>query len=282
MNLIETFIAQLNKSESTKSAYRYSLIRFEKWLIEQGKDIDKLTPRTVQKYVNNLENPQNEKDKPKSASSIARELAAITSFAIFSKQKPAVSGLQVIEKESILNTAPKSLNEDELDALIDEVIKDGNKRNIAMVYLLLLSGIRVSELVNLDIKDVSITSRSETSYIHIKKGKGNKERKIPFKKEARYKVKEYLDTRTDDCEALFVTEKGETKRMGVRNVQKLLSGYGIHPHLLRHTFATLNLKQGKEITLVADYLGHLDLNTTRRYTKMTFEEKALALDKVRF
>ncbi len=140
----------------------------------------------------------------------------------------------------------------------------GNIRNLALVDFLYCTGCRVSEVAGLDISDVDF-ERMECVVL----GKGNKERKVYLTEVAAMHLQEYLNTRTDSCEALFA---GRGKRLGKNGIEVVVKNLGkragvenVHPHRYRRTLATNLLDRGMNIQDVAAILGHADLKTTQIY-----------------
>lgn len=139
-----------------------------------------------------------------------------------------------------------------------------NVRNLALVDFLYATGCRVSEVVRLDISDVDF-EKMECIVL----GKGNKERKVYLTEVAAMHLQEYLNSREDSCEALFV---GRGKRLGKNGIETIIKGLGkmagvenAHPHRYRRTLATNLLDRGMNIQDVAAILGHADLKTTQIY-----------------
>jgi integrase/recombinase XerC len=155
-------------------------------------------------------------------------------------------------------------------------------RNKLIIFLILDSGLRVSELCNLKLKDIDLTER--TLYVI---GKGNKERAAFFTNLTKRILEDYLILRQETLttsEYLFISY--QNKNISHRGVQKVFELYGeklnlhLHPHLLRHTFATIMLDQGGDLQLVQELLGHTNLSTTQIYThisdnklKVTYNKK---------
>lgn len=144
-----------------------------------------------------------------------------------------------------------------------------NKREKAMLEIFYSSGIRVSELSNINIKNVNWDALS----IKIVQGKGSKDRIVFFTEKCKIFLKQYLESRTDDCEALFVTSKYPISRVGTRTLERdiktiaLRAGITrrVYPHLLRTTYATISISNGASIYSVQKLLGHNSTNTTQRY-----------------
>lgn len=159
-----------------------------------------------------------------------------------------------------------------------------NKRDRAIIEFAYASGLRLSELVNVNISDLDFYSNSLKVI-----GKGNKERVVLFSDIAKYYIQQYLDTRRDNNPALFTTNKKPYNRLSNRAIQKIFSNIGkelhldapLHPHILRHTFAT-KLAETADITVVQKLLGHKDLSTTMLYAevnedKISYQYKASKL-----
>ena len=143
-------------------------------------------------------------------------------------------------------------------------------RNGAMVALMGKSGMRVSEVVGLDVGDVDINTRS--GWATIRRGKGRKERKVPLSLQARKALREYLDARPEWAgEPLFISKTG--KRVHKRDVQRMVSNAArradiekkVTAHILRHTFATRFLRNGGDLATLQSVLGHANIETTSRY-----------------
>lgn len=163
---------------------------------------------------------------------------------------------------------------------IIEILRDGclEKRDLAMVELLLSTGIRVGELVNLNIADINFATRECIVY-----GKGDKERRAYFDAKSKVHIEEYLQTRTDDNPALFVSLKAPYNRLTISGVEtrmrtlgRHVSVQGIHPHKFRRTMATRAIDKGMPIEQVQRLLGHQQIDTTLRYAMVNQENVKLS------
>lgn len=255
------------KSPGTRKLYLYWLEKLSAWLEADGGDIFSLTRADVQQFVAHL-------SARKKASTITTVVSAIRAFAHWTNQEHAVHGLRFPRPPSILETAPKSLDRRERLRLLRAVEREGNLRNIAIVYVLLYTGLRVSELCSLSRDDVVIRERS--GHVHVRNTKNQVSRTVPLPSEARYHLLRYLAMRTDDHPALFLSNL--RRPLSVRQVQEILKRYGVHPHTLRHTYIRTLIEQGVDIATVAQLAGHKDINITRRYAKPTFEEMGAAVE----
>lgn len=150
-----------------------------------------------------------------------------------------------------------------------EILRDGckNIRDLSIIDLLYSTGMRVGELVNLDIKDINFAERECVVY-----GKGNKERKVYFDARTKLHLKEYLDSRTDTNKALFVSLDKPNKRLKISGVEIRLRNLGrkyniekVHPHKFRRSMATKAIDKGMPIEQVQKFLGHSQIDTTMQY-----------------
>lgn len=150
-------------------------------------------------------------------------------------------------------------------------------RDQAIIEFYLTSGCRLSEVIGLNLKDINLKKRTTEV-----RGKGNKIRKVYFSDYCAILLEKYLATRDDDQEALFISGNGIKKgtRLGVSGIEYMVEKLGraaglqkkLTPHFFRHTFATHLLSQGFELNLIATFLGHQDLKTTRIYATILPEK----------
>ena len=162
-------------------------------------------------------------------------------------------------------TVVKSTISDEGIELLRDNCKE--KRDLAIIDLLYSTGIRVGELVNLNIGDIDLEGRECVVY-----GKGDKERRVYFDAKAKVHLKEYIETRSDDNEALFVTLDAPHDRLKISGVEIRLRKLGrelnlerIHPHKFRRSMATRAIDKGMPIEQVQKILGHSQIDTTMQY-----------------
>lgn len=173
---------------------------------------------------------------------------------------------------------PKALSIEELEMLRESC---QTNRQRALIEVLYATGCRLSEVHGLNINDIDHQAMSAKVI-----GKGNKERVVYFSFRAMYHLKKYLNNRTDDDSALFVTERKPHRRMSKRSIQhevdKIAKQAGVKnvsPHSLRHTFATLTLNNGAELAAVQALLGHESPETTMIYAQLTESKKHEAYKK---
>lgn len=256
-------------SESTLKLYTQIINEFSKWLENNGSCIDSLTRLDIQQYVKYLSS------RGLSASTIENKFAAISSLVKSLGQTNILQNIRKPKFRKNRNIAPKSLERNDRNKILREIERSKNLRNIAITYLFLYTGIRVSELVALDRQDLISGERSGS--VIVRKGKGDIERKVPLPSEARLHLKNYLNSRDDSYQELFLSNYN--KRISIRSVQRIFEKYNIHPHQLRHTYCRELVGSGIDIVIVAELAGHSDINTTRRYSKPSVIELEDAIEK---
>lgn len=220
------------------------------------------------------------------ASSLATRLSSLRSFFDFLILRGELTanpakGVAAPRKKRPL---PKNLDVDEVAQLLE--VKDDDPlsvRDRAIMELMYGAGLRLAELVSINVKDLSF-SRGEIRVV----GKGDKERKVPFAGQAKEWVANWLKIRAQfanaDEQSLFVSKLGV--RISHRNVQKRMAEWGqkqavashISPHKLRHSFATHMLESSNNLRAVQELLGHENISTTQIYTHLDFQHLAQAYD----
>ncbi|WP_047607647.1 tyrosine recombinase XerC [Rahnella aquatilis] len=178
---------------------------------------------------------------------------------------------------------PKNLDVDEVNKLLEIDLNDPlSVRDRAMLEVMYGGGLRLSELVGIDCKHIDMAS-GEVRVL----GKGSKERKVPIGRTAVTWLENWLERRADfnpQDDAMFLSSKGN--RISARNVQKRFAEWGvkqgvnshIHPHKLRHSFATHVLESSGDLRAVQELLGHANLSTTQIYTHLDFQHLATVYD----
>ena len=191
-----------------------------------------------------------------------------------------------ISKNPAINITPIKYERKERVPLTDiqlEKVRNAcsTLRETAMVEVLYSSGCRITELARLNISDVDFDTREIKLF-----GKGNKHRTSYLSAKAIVALQAYLASRTDDCEALFVSERKPIKRMQKNGLEAIIRKLGkkcempfLHPHLFRHTVATDCLKRGMDVTALQKMLGHRSLETTMIYAKVSDDTVRTSCDK---
>ena len=253
-------------SKATIDAYERDLNRFNGHFGEV--DVRDIRPLEVKQFIAHM------KRDGLSARSISRVLSCLRTYYKFLIREGycKVNPVAVIRNPKGESRLPKSLDVDQVSELLANSPKtDIEKRDSAIFELLYSSGLRVSELVSINLSDIDLRS----GVVHVL-GKGNKARLVPVGKIAKQSIEAWLKCRSsvDPALPLFTNNRGE--RLSVRSVQvrlkamgaKQLHTEGVHPHMLRHSFATHILESSGDLRAVQELLGHDDINTTQIYTHL--------------
>lgn len=262
-------------SKNTLESYRLDLTTFALWLPSQDKHLLTVEQADIQQYLA-VKFPQS---KPRSISRLIASLRRFYRYCL-RENKISVDPTIQIESPKLPRSLPKSLNEDEVVALLNapNLSEPAGLRDRAMLELLYACGLRVSELVSIKTTEVSISD----SVVRVT-GKGSKTRLVPMGEEAADWVGRYLKEARGEIlqkrlsDALFVTNRGEamTRQAFWYAIKRYALMAGItkymSPHVLRHAFATHLLNHGADLRVVQMLLGHADISTTQIYTHVARE-----------
>lgn len=274
-DFIHYLLVERQLANNTLQSYKRDLTAYAAYLNKEGIiSFSDVTRYHIISYLTYL------KEQGKASSTLARTIAALRSFHQFMLREkmcetdPTVH-IETPQKERRL---PKVLSLQEVDKLLQAA--NGNTalhmRDKAMLELLYATGIRVSELIQLNLSDIHLTMGFIQCY-----GKGNKERIVPIGKLAKEAMEIYLEkarpklVKKPNYEAVFVNQHGNRlTRQGFWKILKKLSSTAgitkeITPHTLRHSFATHLLENGADLRSVQEMLGHSDISTTQIYTHVT-------------
>jgi integrase/recombinase XerD len=267
------------------AAYRRDLRRYTAYLRRRGVtgDVAHVDESVVAGYVDELQQARTDDGLRRyKESSIARALAAVRSFHRFCVEEGLLRSdpSEEVGAPRVPQGIPKALTEAEVEALLDAVPGDGPRprRDRAILELLYAGGLRISELVGLDLGDVDLYD----GLVRVL-GKGNKERVAPLGRSAREAVGDYLTTGRPELAgrtstpALFLNARGgRLTRQGAWLIVRAAGDRAglqgrLFPHVLRHSCATHMLDRGADIRVVQELLGHASLSTTQVYTKVSPE-----------
>lgn len=281
--LLESYIKTLHHlSEHTRHAYQRDLEHIQNYCDQQ--DIIKwsdLDGRQLRGFVAWRHR------QGIGGRSLQRNLSAIRSFYRYLLKEGKVKNnpAEGIIAPKSPRKLPKVLDADQTAQLV-EINEDGTLaiRDRAMLELIYSSGLRLAELISINLNDIDFNDRIITVT-----GKGNKTRSIPVGQHAIKAVKRWLKERTamvnESEQALFISSRG--KRISPRSVQDRLKQWAIkqglpnhvHPHMLRHSFASHLLESSGDLRAVQELLGHADISTTQVYTHLDFQHLAQVYDK---
>lgn len=281
--LVEIFLnhcaVERGLSKNTIAAYRRDLDKFLLFLEGQNLTISQATTMQISEFNGFLRQSQ------LSESSIARHIVAVRSlYAFLSKDQGIENVAKDVNPPKIPKRLPKALSIGDIELMIAAYGEDlAGIRNRALIETLYATGARVTEIIQLNIGDIS---RTEGDTVTVKvRGKGGKERLVPMGKFAQHALDQYLTrarpsmARSSQTDALFINEKQGsrlTRQSAWQIVMKAAEKAGIErdisPHALRHSFATHLLDGGADIRVVQELLGHSSVTTTQIYTLVTIDK----------
>jgi integrase/recombinase XerD len=274
--------AEKGASENTVAAYRNDLSQFHTFLSTLNLNGDNpdwscVKKDTIVAYVLEL------KERRYAEASVARKVAAVKSFFQFLQAEGCIRGnpTETLESPRVGKALPRPLTVRQVDELLEQPAKRKTPealRDRAMLELLYATGLRVTELVSLNLDSISLDSRSPSARCL---GKGAKERAVPIHEQALRALVTYLNdgrsrmVKNRKERALFVNRRGE--RLTRQGFWLILKQYAraagleepVTPHSLRHSFATHMLRGGAPLRSVQELLGHANISTTQVYTQIT-------------
>jgi len=281
VDFLEYMEVEQNRSQRTIENYHHYLSR----LVEFADDVtvDKLDAEVLRKWRLWLNRYKDEHGEELSKTTQSYHLIALRSFLRFCAKRdiPTLSPDKV-ELPRVKRKQVTFLSYEELVRILDtpDINKEQGLRDRAIMELLFSSGLRVSELVNLDRDHINMKRRE-----FMVRGKGQKDRPVFISQTAADWVQKYLDRRKDNSSPLFIrysgrqetTNSGAFMRLTARSIQRLVSRYAklagitkkVTPHTLRHSFATDLLMNGADLRAVQSLLGHSNISTTQIYTHVT-------------
>lgn len=262
-----------HKSLNTVESYKRDVTQYISYLDGTGvTDISSTTKTTVLSYLLYLQK------EGRASSTVSRTLASLRSYYLFMMQNGVVKSNPTsnLEAPHVEKKIPKILSGEEVELLLEQPKDCDNKgiRDKAMFELLYATGIRVSELINLDVSDVNVPM----SFVRCKGGK--KERIIPMGHQAKDALENYINNvrkymvKDENETALFVNCSGA--RLSRQGFWKLIKYYqhiagietDITPHTLRHSFAAHLLENGADLHSIQEMMGHADISSTQVYSRM--------------
>ena len=259
--LMELFLSAKRVEGCSEKTLRYYQTTTEKALNVLEKHCTHVTTEDLRRYLSDYQ--QKSECSKSNIDNIRRILSSFFSW-LEDEDYILKSPVRRIHKIKTAKTVKETYSDESLETMRDEC---GNLRDLAMIDLLASTGMRVGELVNLNISDIDFENRECVVF-----GKGNKERPAYFDARTKIHLKNYLDTRTDDNPALFVSLLKPFDRLQISGVEIRLRELGrrlgipkVHPHKFRRTLATKAIDKGMPIEQVQQLLGHAKIDTTMQY-----------------
>lgn len=270
--LLETFLSAKKIegcSDKTIHYYQSSIVKLLKGL---SKSIKEICTNDIRRYLSEIQ-----------------EKNGLSKVTIDNLRRIFSSFFSWLEDEDYIAKSPvRRIHKVRTDTLVKEVLSDENietlrdsckeSRDLAMIDLLLSTGVRVGELVKINRADIDFQERQCKVF-----GKGNKEREVYFNARTKIHLQRYLESRTDDNPALFVTLSKPHTRLTISGVEVRLRKMGkvvhidkVHPHKFRRTLATMAIDRGMPIEQVQKLLGHVRIDTTLHYAMVNQQNVKIA------
>lgn len=273
-NYIDYVKYERKLSYQTAINYKYDLNKFVSFLEKNHiNSFESVTQKDIEKYLVYINNMNSK--------SISRNITSINNLFIFLLKEGKISKnpCEFIDRPKLKKSLPNTLSTIEVSNLLDiPLLTKYDYRNKAMLEILYGSGLRVSELVSLTLRDIDMENDVIRCF-----GKGSKERIVPINDYEKHFLKLYLEQRSlflikGDTDYVFLNNHGEpmTRQGFWKNLKKILLEKGIKkdvtPHTLRHSFATHMLSGGADLRSIQMLLGHTDISTTKIYTHISNEK----------
>ena len=259
--LLDMFISSKKIEGCSEKTIHYYRASIEKLIVAAKKNVCEITTNDIRCYL-----------------AEQQETRGLSKVTIDNLRRIFSSFFSWLEDEDYITKSPvRRIHKVRTDALVKEVLTDENievlrdscqeLRDVAMIDLLISTGMRVGELVKINREDIDFQERQCVVF-----GKGNKEREVYFNARTKIHLKKYLDERTDDNPALFVSLNKPYNRLTISGVERRLRTIGervnigkVHPHKFRRTLATMAIDKGMPIEQVQKMLGHVKIDTTLHY-----------------
>ena len=259
--LLINFLASKHIEGCSERTILYYRSTIEKMLEIINKRVEYITTDDLRKYLTDYKNSSNA-----SKTTVDNVRRVLSSFFSWLEDEDYIlkNPIRRIRKIKTRKVVKEVLSDENFEVLRDNC---DNIRDLSMIELLNSTGIRVGELVNLNIDDVLFNERE-----CVVLGKGDSERTVYFDAKTKIHLLKYLETRDDDNPALFVSFKKPYERLGINGVERRIRELGndsnikkVHPHKFRRTMATNAIDKGMPIEQVQKLLGHVQIDTTMQY-----------------
>jgi integrase/recombinase XerC len=278
----QEYLEKTGKSANTIKAYIHDVESFVTWYEQTtGEEFSPgaVDPREITDYRGYL------LQRGSSPATVNRRLVALRRFFLWAKKQGVMndSPFEMLEKVHVKNqkdVSPRWLNRKEQLALLRAVRQGENKRDLAIIQVMLGSGLRISEVAALKIDSLELNERS--GWVHVRLGKGMKARSIPLSLQVRKSLQANLASRPEEgVEEIFLGQRGPLSEWGIHAIVKKYAYQSrledVTAHTLRHSFAKNLVDSGTPLDQVATLLGHESLDTTRIYTHPSERDLELAV-----
>ena len=260
-SMIESFISSKQIEGCSDRTIKYYKEIIDKFNNSFDKSIKKITTEEIRSYLSNYK-----EISTCGSTTIDNIRRVLSSFFSWLEDEDYIikSPIRRIHRIKTLTTVKEVLTDENLEKLRDEC---ENIRDLSLIELLISTGMRVGELVNLNISNLNFEDRS-----CIVLGKGNKEREVYFDAKTKLHLKEYISKRNDTNDALFVSLREPHQRLSISGIELIVRNLGVntninkvHPHKFRRTLATMAIDKGMPVEQVQKLLGHVKIETTMHY-----------------
>lgn len=259
--MIEAFISSKQIEGCSDRTIKYYKEIIDKFNDNFDKSIKKITTEEIRSYLSNYKEMST-----CGSTTIDNIRRVLSSFFSWLEDEDYIikSPIRRIHRIKTPTTVKEVLTDENLEKLRDEC---ENIRDLSLIELLISTGMRVGELVNLNISNLNFEDRS-----CIVLGKGNKEREVYFDAKTKLHLKEYISKRNDTNDALFVSLREPHQRLSISGIELIVRNLGVntninkvHPHKFRRTLATMAIDKGMPVEQVQKLLGHVKIETTMHY-----------------
>ncbi len=260
-SMIESFISSKQIEGCSDRTIKYYKEIIDKFNDSFDKSIKKITTEEIRSYLSNYKEMST-----CGSTTIDNIRRVLSSFFSWLEDEDYIikSPIRRIHRIKTPTTVKEVLTDENLEKLRDEC---ENIRDLSLIELLISTGMRVGELVNLNISNLNFEDRS-----CIVLGKGNKEREVYFDAKTKLHLKEYISKRNDNNDALFVSLREPHQRLSISGIELIVRNLGVntninkvHPHKFRRTLATMAIDKGMPVEQVQKLLGHVKIETTMHY-----------------
>ena len=261
ISMIESFISSKQIEGCSDRTIKYYKEIIDKFNDSFDKSIKKITTEEIRSYLSNYK-----EISTCGSTTIDNIRRVLSSFFSWLEDEDYIikSPIRRIHRIKTPTTVKEVLTDENLEKLRDEC---ENIRDLSLIELLISTGMRVGELVNLNISNLNFEDRS-----CIVLGKGNKEREVYFDAKTKLHLKEYISKRNDTNDALFVSLREPHQRLSISGIELIVRNLGVntninkvHPHKFRRTLATMAIDKGMPVEQVQKLLGHVKIETTMHY-----------------
>ena len=260
-NYIDMFISSKEIEGCSERTIKYYKEIIERFVDSIDESIKHTSTDKIRNYLSEYKNDNN--CNSVTIDNLRRVLSSFFSW-LEDEDYIVKSPVRRIHRIKTLQAVKETFSDENIEKMRDEC---NSIRNLSIIELFISTGMRVGELVNLNISDINFEERS-----CIVLGKGNKQREVYFDARTKIHLLQYLNTRNDESEALFVSFKKPHQRLSISGIELIIRKLGmdtdinkVHPHKFRRTLATMAIDKGMPIEQVQKLLGHVKIETTLHY-----------------